>query len=49
VAVKYADRIVGIRAGQVEFNDAPKDLKKKIIASIYGQNHEDLLVEGVEE
>ena len=49
VAVKYADRIVGIRAGQVEFNDAPKHLKKKIIASIYGQNHEDLLVEGVEE
>jgi phosphonate transport system ATP-binding protein len=49
VAVKYADRIVGIRAGQIEFDDAPKHLKKKTIATIYGQKHEDLLVEGMEE
>jgi len=49
VAVKYADRIVGIRAGRVEFDGAPKKLHKRHIAGIYGSDSEDLLVAGVEE
>ena len=48
VAVKYADRIIGIRAGKVEFEGPPKKLNKKTIAHIYGSESEDLLVGGVE-
>ena len=49
VAVKYADRIVGIRAGQVEYDGSPKKLNKKTVSRIYGSDSEDLLVEGLEE
>jgi phosphonate transport system ATP-binding protein len=44
VAVKYADRIIGIRAGKVEFDGPPKKLNKKTVAHIYGSGSEDLLV-----
>jgi phosphonate transport system ATP-binding protein len=47
VAVKYADRVVGIRGGRVEFDGTPKKLHKKDVAAIYGSDSEDLLVSGV--
>lgn len=49
VAVQYADRIIGVRAGRVEYDGPPKKLNKKTIAHIYGTDTEDLLVGGVEE
>jgi len=49
VAVKYADRIVGIRAGQVEYDGSPKKLNKKTVSKIYGSEAEDLLVGEIEE
>jgi len=49
VAVQYADRIVGIRAGRVEYDGTPKKLNKKTISHIYGSDSEDLLVSGMEE
>ena len=49
VAVKYADRIVGIRAGRVEFDGTPKKLNKKTVAHIYGSGSEDLLVGEMDE
>jgi len=48
VAVKYADRIIGIRAGRVEYDGSPKKLNKKTVAHIYGSESQDLLVGGVE-
>jgi phosphonate transport system ATP-binding protein len=48
VAVKYADRIIGIRAGKVEYDGSPKKLNKKTVSLIYGSDSEDLLVGGVE-
>jgi len=44
VAVKYADRIIGIRAGRVEYDGSPKKLNKKTVALIYGSDSEELLV-----
>ena len=49
VAVRYSDRIIGIKAGTIEFDGSPKHLKKKTIADIYGSHHDDLLVDGVDE
>lgn len=48
-AVQYADRIVGIRAGRVEYDGSPKKLNKKTISLIYGSDSENLLVGGLEE
>ncbi len=45
VAIKYSDRIVGIRRGEVVFDDEPKRLKKKTVAEIYGSDAEDILFE----
>ena len=49
VAVQYADRIVGIRAGRVEYDGSPKKLNKKTISTIYGSDSEELLVGSLEE
>ena len=49
VAVQYADRIVGIRAGRVEYDGSPKKLNKKTVSRIYGTDSDDLLVGGLEE
>ena len=49
VALQYADRIVGIRAGRIEFDGPPKKLNKKTVAQIYGSESEELLVGGVSE
>jgi phosphonate transport system ATP-binding protein len=45
VAIKYSDRIVGIRGGEVVFDDDPRKLKKKIVAEIYGSDAGDILFE----
>jgi phosphonate transport system ATP-binding protein len=44
VALKYSDRIVGIRGGEIVFDDEPKKLKKKAVAEIYGSEAEDILM-----
>ena len=49
VAVQYADRIVGIRAGRVEYDGSPKKLNKKTVSHIYGSDSDDLLVGALEE
>jgi phosphonate transport system ATP-binding protein len=49
VAEQYADRIIGIRAGRIEYDGSPKKLNKKTISSIYGSASGDLLVQGMEE
>ncbi len=49
VAVQYADRVVGIRAGRVEYDGSPKKLNKKTVSHIYGSDSDDLLVGGLEE
>jgi len=36
VAVKYADRVVGIREGGIVYDGEPKGLKKRMVADIYG-------------
>ncbi|MNO00267.1 phosphonate/organophosphate ester transporter subunit [compost metagenome] len=36
VALEYADRIVGIRKGEVVFDGPSKDVSKPVLAEIYG-------------
>lgn len=43
VAVKYADRIIGMSLGEVVFEGKPNELKKSDIERIYSANKEDLL------
>jgi len=45
VAIKYSDRIVGIREGRIVYDDDPGRLKKKVVADIYGSESEDILFE----
>jgi len=45
VAIKYSDRIVGMRAGEVVFDDDPGKLKKKVVAEIYGSEADEILFE----
>ncbi len=45
VAMRYSDRIIGIREGEVVFDGEPLQLKKKTIAEIYGSEMEDILYE----
>ncbi len=45
VAIKYADRIVGIRDGRVVYDGEPKKLNKKAVAEIYGSEADDILFE----
>jgi phosphonate transport system ATP-binding protein len=45
VAIKYSDRLVGIREGSIVFDGDPKKLKKKMVAEIYGSDAEDILFE----
>jgi phosphonate transport system ATP-binding protein len=49
VALKYSDRVVGIRSGEIVFDDEPRRLKKKRIAEIYGSEAEDILMSGEDE
>lgn len=43
VAIKYSDRVVGVREGRVVFDDEPRKLKKKVVAEIYGSEADDIL------
>ncbi|MGA2642997.1 MAG: phosphonate ABC transporter ATP-binding protein [Spirochaetia bacterium] len=45
VAIKYSDRIIGVREGRVVYDDDSKKLKKKVVAEIYGSEAEDILFE----
>lgn len=45
VAIKYSDRIIGVREGRIVYDDDPKGLKKKVVAEIYGSETEDILFE----
>ncbi len=45
VAIKYSDRIIGIREGAIVYDGDSKKLKKKIVAEIYGSDAEDILFE----
>jgi len=45
VAMRYSDRIIGIREGEIVFDGEPLQLKKKTIAEIYGSEMEDILYE----
>ena len=45
VAIKYSDRIIGVREGTIVYDDDAKRLKKKVVAEIYGSETEDILFE----
>jgi phosphonate transport system ATP-binding protein len=45
VAIKYSDRIVGIREGSIVYDGEPRKLKKKTVAEIYGSDADDILFE----
>lgn len=43
VAIKYADRIIGMSLGEVVFSGKPEALKKADVERVYSANKEDLL------
>jgi phosphonate transport system ATP-binding protein len=45
IAIKYSDRIVGIREGEIVFDDEPGRLRKKVVAEVYGSEADDILFE----
>jgi phosphonate transport system ATP-binding protein len=45
VAIKYSDRIIGVREGRIVYDDDSSKLKKKTVAEIYGSETEDILFE----
>jgi len=45
VAVKYADRIIGINSGRVLYDGSPKKLAKKTIYEIYGSQDGELILD----
>ena len=45
VAIRYSDRIIGVREGRVVYDDDAKKLKKKVVAEIYGSEADDILFE----
>ena len=45
VAIKYSDRIIGMREGKIVYDDNAKSLKKKFVAEIYGSEADEILFE----
>lgn len=45
VALKYSDRIVGLKNGKILFNGPPSKLTPEIIHDIYGAKHGELIVD----
>lgn len=45
VAIKYSDRIIGVREGRIVYDDDATKLRKKTVAEIYGSEAEDILFE----
>jgi phosphonate transport system ATP-binding protein len=43
VAVRYADRVIGIREGHLVYDGDPHGLKKKTLGEIYGSSEDDIL------
>lgn len=48
VALKYADRIIGVNKGKVVFDGPPAELNNEKIADIYGSESKDLMVDSGE-
>jgi phosphonate transport system ATP-binding protein len=45
VAIRYSDRIIGVREGRIVYDDDATKLRKKTVAEIYGSEAEDILFE----
>nr|WP_097040375.1 phosphonate ABC transporter ATP-binding protein [Salinicoccus kekensis] len=45
VAKKYSDRMIGLNAGEIVFNDAPEVMDQGIVTKIYGSKADELIVE----
>jgi phosphonate transport system ATP-binding protein len=45
VAIKYSDRIIGIREGRLVYDGDGRKLKKKVVAEIYGSEADEILFE----
>jgi phosphonate transport system ATP-binding protein len=45
VAIRYSDRIIGVREGKIVYDDEAGGLKKKVVAEIYGSEADDILFE----
>ncbi len=45
VAIRYSDRIIGIREGRIVYDDDADKLKKKAVAEIYGSEADEILFE----
>ncbi|MET3111923.1 phosphonate ABC transporter ATP-binding protein [Salinicoccus halitifaciens] len=45
VAKKYSDRMIGLNAGEIVFNDVPEELDQGVVTKIYGSKADELIVE----
>ncbi|MGO8692635.1 MAG: phosphonate ABC transporter ATP-binding protein [Rectinemataceae bacterium] len=45
VAIRYSDRIIGMRGGSIVYDGEARKLKKKTVAEIYGSEMDDILFE----
>ncbi|WP_298065415.1 hypothetical protein [uncultured Cetobacterium sp.] len=45
VALKYSDRIIGLKNGKILFNGPPSKLTPEIVHEIYGAKHGELIVD----
>ncbi|HBE76270.1 MAG TPA: phosphonate ABC transporter ATP-binding protein, partial [Firmicutes bacterium] len=45
VALKYADRIIGVNKGRIVFDGQPDELTGEKIADIYGSEFKDLMMD----
>lgn len=45
VAKKYSDRMIGLNAGEIVFNDVPGVMDQGIVTKIYGSKADELIVE----
>lgn len=44
VAKKYSDRMIGLNAGEIVFNDVPEVMDQGIVTKIYGSKADELIV-----
>ncbi|MGO1691302.1 MAG: phosphonate ABC transporter ATP-binding protein, partial [Halomonas sp.] len=49
LAKQFADRIVGLRAGEIVFDGQPSELTSEILTTIYGEEDWDTTPEPMEE
>ncbi len=45
VAKKYSDRMIGLNAGEIVFNDVPGAMDQGVVTKIYGSKADELIVE----